>query len=75
MTTAEHLDAALDHLRAIGHGHDADAATREHVEYAAAHIREAWLANDGQTETPPDRTHAAVAQFYKLQRFMAARAT
>lgn len=74
MTTAEHLDAALDHLRAIGHGHAADALTREHVEYAAAHLREAWIANDGQTATTPDRTHQAVAQFYKLQRFMAAKA-
>ena len=74
MTTAEHIDAALDHLRAIGHSHAADALTREHVEYAAAHLREAWIANEGQTATTPDRTHQAVAQFYKLQRFMVARA-
>jgi hypothetical protein len=74
MTTAQHLDAALEHLRAIGHGHEADALTRAHIEFASAHIREAWIADDGQTASTPEATHQAVAQFYKLQRFMAAKA-
>ena len=67
MSTAEHLDAALEHLRAIGHGHTADDLTRRHVEFASAHIREAWIANDGQNATPPDLTHKAVASFFRLQ--------
>jgi hypothetical protein len=67
MTTAEHLDAALEHLRAIGHGHEADELTRRHIEYASAHIREAWIADDGQNAVTPDLTHKAVTSFFRLQ--------
>ncbi len=67
MTTAQHLDAALEHLRAIGHGHEADALTRQHIEFAAARIREAWIADDGQNASTPEATHKAVAGFYRLE--------
>ncbi len=67
MTTAQHLDQALDHLRAIGHAHEADEPTRRHIEYAAAHIREAWIADDGQNARTPEATHKAVACFFRLQ--------
>ena len=40
MTTAERLDAALEHLKAIGHSHEASAEVRRHIEFASAHIRE-----------------------------------
>lgn len=74
MTTAQHLDAALDHLRAIGHGCQADALTRQHVEFASAHIREAWIADDGQNASTPADTHKAVAGFYRLQETLLAKA-
>jgi len=67
MTTAQHLDAALEHLRAIGHGHKADELTRRHIEFASAHIREAWIADDGQNALTPDLTHKAVTSFFRLQ--------
>jgi|GEM_PF-3717997 len=67
MTTAQHLDAALEHLRAIGHGHEADELTRRHIEYASAHIRQAWIANDGQLAATPEGTHKAVTGFFKLE--------
>lgn len=75
MTTAQHLDAALEHLRAIGHESAADALTRQHVEHAAAHIREAWLADDDQTARTPEDTSAAVSRFYRLQTALLAKAT
>ena len=67
MTTAQHLDAALEHLRAIGHAHDANEPTRQHIEYASAHLREAWIADDGQNATTPKATHKAVALFFKFE--------
>jgi hypothetical protein len=67
MSTAEHLDAALEHLRAIGHGCTAQPLTRQHIEFASAHIRQAWIDDDGQTADDPAKTHAAVAGFYRLQ--------
>ena len=66
MTTAQHLDAALEHLRAIGHAHEAEELTRRHIEYASAHIRQAWIADDGQNAATPEATHKSVALFYKL---------
>ena len=66
MTTAQHLDAALEHLRAIGHAHDANEPTRQHIEYASAHIRAAWIADNGQNAATPEATHKAVASFYRL---------
>jgi hypothetical protein len=66
MTTAEHLDAAIEHLRAIGHAHDAEELTRRHIEFASAHLREAWIADDGQNAATPEATHKAVAGFYRL---------
>jgi hypothetical protein len=74
MTTAQHIDAALEHLRAIGHSSGVDALTREHVEFASAHLREAWIADDGQNASTPAATHQAVAGFYRLQQLLAARA-
>lgn len=74
MTTAQHLDAALEHLRAIGHASDADAITRQHVEFASAHIREAWIADDGQTARTPEALHKSVASFYRLQAALLAKA-
>lgn len=66
-STAAHLDAALEHLRAIGHAHEADEPTRRHIEFAAAHLREAWIADDGQNAATPEQTHHAVAGFFRLQ--------
>ena len=74
MTTAKHLDIALEHLRAIGHAHEADALTRKQVEFAAAHIRDAWIAHSGQNANTPEQTHAAVQKFFKLERVAAAMA-
>lgn len=75
MTTAKHLDSALEHLRAIGHAHEADALTRKQVEFAAAHIRDAWIAHSGQNAPTPEQTHAAMQKFFKLERLAAAMAT
>jgi hypothetical protein len=72
MTTAQHLDAALEHLRAIGHAHEADEPTRQHIEFAAGHVRQAWIADDGQRATTPEETHKAVAGFYRLEAKLAA---
>jgi hypothetical protein len=72
MTTAEHLDAAIAHLRAIGHGHEAEELTRRHIEYASAHLREAWISDDGQNAATPEATHKALAGFYRLNDKLAA---
>jgi hypothetical protein len=74
MDTHQHLDAALDHLRAIGHGHDARPLTRELVEHASALLREAWIDHDGQTARRPEEVHRAVAGFYRLQTALLAKA-
>lgn len=67
MNTAEHLDAALEHLRAIGHGCHAQPLTRQHIEFACAHIRQAWIDDDGQIAADPAKTHNAVAAFYRFK--------
>lgn len=74
MTTAQHLDAALEHLHAIGHGCNAGPLTRQHVEFASAHIREAWIDDDGQHASTPAETHKAVAGFYRVQDALLAKA-
>ena len=75
MTTAQRLDAALEHLRAIGHAHEADEPTRQHIEFAAGHVRQARIADDGQRATTPEETHKAVRAFFKLEALAKARTT
>ena len=74
-TPAELLDGALTILKTIGHLHGVDVAVRQHIEFAAAHIRQAWIADDGQRAESPEDTHKAVAGFYRLQAFVITKAT
>lgn len=66
MNDSQHISTAIGHLRAVGHGHTADRLTRQHIEFAAAHLREALLVESGQSARTPGHLHKAVAGYYAL---------
>ena len=71
----DHIDNAVQHLREVGHMHGVNAAARMHLEFAAAHLRQAWIAEDGQHADTPEETYKAVAGFYRLQEELTAKQT
>ena len=47
------LDEAVDVLREVMHRGGVDSLARQHLNRAIAHIREAWIARDGQKARTP----------------------
>jgi len=71
MSVKTRIDEALAEIKAAAHGHGLDALTRQHLEFAGAHLRAAWIAEDGQTAETPAETHENVARFYRMQERLA----
>lgn len=70
MNSLAGIDNAVEAVRAVAHGHGLEALTQQHLEYAAAHLRAAWIAEDGQRADRPEQVHEAVASFFRLQAFL-----
>lgn len=51
------IDAAWQSAKVPCHRHDLDDRAREHLEYAIAHLNEAWRAQDGQAVRTPKQLH------------------
>lgn len=48
MTNLKLIDAATQNAREVLHRHGVDPLCRQHLDRAMAHLREAWIAEDGQ---------------------------
>ena len=70
MKTGDGINEALAVVREVARGHGLDDLTRKHLEFAGAHLRAAWIAEDGQRADSPEQVHAGVAKFYRMQEAM-----